>query len=263
MCFRLHTTLRSITDVAMAYHRLILHPLWQLKQIITVDGEHHVDRCTSFGNRGSSRSYTSFMGLVIWIAIFIKHLSDMFSYMDDSFSFDVDGNVLWYEPYCCYYPTKQVKLLKLWDEIGLPHEKAKQEYGRQLRITGFLVDPNEMRVTMDDEDHSKLIQHVSDFFQTMSGGTRCSLREFQQLAGWINWSLNVYPLLKPALSNVYDKISGKSQPHALIFVSKAVTDDLSWFISHVESSYGIRVFETNGVQMKWMLLLMEMLAASE
>jgi hypothetical protein len=231
------------SDVAMAYRRLILHPLWQLKQIVTVDGERHVDRCTSFGNRGSSRSYTSFMGLVIWIAIFIKRLSDMFSYMDDSFSFDVDGNVLWYEPYRCYYPAKQVKLLKLWDEIGLPHEKAKQEYGRQLRITGFLVDPNEMRVTMDDEDRSKLIQHVSDFIQTASGGTRRSLREFQQLAGWINWSLNVYPLLKPALSNVYDKISGKSQPHALIFVSKAVTDDLSWFISHVESSYGIRVFE--------------------
>jgi hypothetical protein len=41
-------------------------------------------------------------------------------------------NVLWYEPYHCYYRAKQVKLLKLWDEIGLPHEKAKQEYGREL-----------------------------------------------------------------------------------------------------------------------------------
>jgi hypothetical protein len=183
------------------------------------------------------------MGPVIWITIFIKHLSNMFTYMDDSFSFDVDGNVLWYEPYHCYYPAKQVKLLKLWDGIGLPHEKAKQEYGRQLRITGFLVDPNEMRVTMDDEDHGKLIQHVSDFVQTASGGMRRTLHEFQQLAGWINWSLNVYPLLKPALSNVYDKISSKSQPHTLIFVSKAVTDDMSWFISHVECSYGIRVFK--------------------
>jgi hypothetical protein len=92
-----------------------------------------------------------------------------------------------------------------------------------------------MWVTMDDEDHGKLLQHVSDFIWTVSGGTRCTLHEFQQLAGWINWSLNVYPLLKPALSNVYNKISGKSQPLALIFISKAMTDDLSWFISHVES----------------------------
>jgi hypothetical protein len=100
-----------------------------------------------------------------------------------------------------------------------------------------------MQVTMDDEDHGKLLQHVSDFVHTASGGTRRTLHEFQQLAGWINWSLNIYPLLKPALSNVYDKISSKSQPHALIFVSKAVTDNLCWFISHAESLYGIRVFE--------------------
>jgi hypothetical protein len=53
----------------------------------------------------------------------------------------------------------------------------------------------------------------------------------------------VYPLLKPALSNIYDKISRKSQAHAQIFVSKAVVDDLHWFVSHVESSYGIRIFE--------------------
>ena len=69
------------------------------------------------------------MGLVLWIAIFVKYLADLFGYIDDNFSFDVDGNVLWYEPYRCYYPTKQTKLLMLWDEIGLPHEKPKQEYG--------------------------------------------------------------------------------------------------------------------------------------
>jgi hypothetical protein len=231
------------SDVSMAYRRLVLHPLWQIKQIVTFDGERHVDRCTSFGGRGSARSFTSFMGLVIWIAVFIKCLTDLFAYMDDSFSFDEEGNVIWYEPYQCYYPAKQAKLLALWDEIGLPHEKGKQEYGRQLRITGFLVDPNEMRVSMDEEDKSKLLEHISDFIRIAPGGTRRSLREFQQMAGWINWSLNVFPLLKPALSNIYDKISGKSETHAQIHVSKAVADDLSWFVLHVEQSEGIRVFE--------------------
>ena len=32
------------------------------------------------------------------------------------------------------------------------------------------------------------------------------LRDFQHLAGWFNWALNVYPLLKPSLSNVYAKM---------------------------------------------------------
>ena len=231
------------SDVSAAYRRLPLHPLWQVKQIITIDGCRHVDRCTSFGGRGSCRDYTAFMGLVLWIAIFIKLLVDLFGYIDDNFGFDEEGNVVWYEPYQCYYPAKQAKLLLLWDEIGLPHEKSKQEYAPVLRIIGFMVDPEIMRVSMDEEDQTRLIQQISDFIATAPGGTRRTLREFQQLAGWINWSFNVFPLLKPALSNVYAKISGKSESHAKIFVSKAVIRDLHWFVEHVRNSDGVYLFE--------------------
>jgi hypothetical protein len=182
------------SDVSAAYRQLPLHPLWQIKQIVTVDGVRHVDRNTSFGGRGSCRDYTAFMGLVLWIAIFVKLIIGLFGYIDDNFSFDEEGNVLWYEPYQCYYPSKQVKLLRLWDEIGLPHEKSKQEYAPVLRVIGFMIDPGRMRVSMDDIDRVRLIQHITDFTTTAPGGTRRTLREFQQLAGWINWSFNVFPL---------------------------------------------------------------------
>ena len=72
------------------------------------------------------------MGLVLWIAIFIILIADLFGYIDDNFSFDEEGNILGYQPYQCYYPAKQTKLLELWDEINLPHEKSKQEYGPVL-----------------------------------------------------------------------------------------------------------------------------------
>ena len=62
------------SDVSAAYRRLPLHPLWQIKQIATIDGVRHVDRCTTFGGRGSCRCYTAFMGLVLWIAIYVKFL---------------------------------------------------------------------------------------------------------------------------------------------------------------------------------------------
>ena len=96
---------------------------------------------------------------------------------------------------------------------------------------------------MDEEDRTRLIQEISDFSSTAPGGTRRTLREFQQLAGWINWSFNVFPLLKPALSNVYAKIGGKTESHAKIFVSKAVVRDLEWFVSHVRKSDGVYLFE--------------------
>ena len=185
------------SDVSAAYRRLPLHPLWQIKQIVTVDGCRHVDRCTSFGGRVSCHDYTAFMGLVLWMAIFIILIADLFGYIDDNFFFDEEGNVLWYQPYQCYYPMKHAKLLKLWDDIGLPHEKSKQEYGPVLRIIGFMVDLKLMRVSMDEEDRVRLLQHVSDFAATAPGGMRRTLREFQQLAGWINWSSNVVLLLKP------------------------------------------------------------------
>ena len=231
------------SDVSAAYRRLPLHPLWQIKQIVTIDGERHVDRNTSFGGRGSCRDWTAFMGLVLWIAIFIKFLTDLFGYIDDGFSFEEEGDVMWYEPYHCYYPPKQTKLLQLWDEIGLSHEKSKQEYGPELRVIGFLVNPNLMRILMDDEDCMRLIQHVTDFIATVPGGTRRTLHEFQQLAGWINWSFNVFPLLKPALSNVYAKLSGKVDSYAKVYVNKAVVRDLEWFVSHVQQSDGIFLFK--------------------
>src|ERR1700731_1547101 len=37
------------TDVAEAYRLCPMHPLWQLKQIVSVDGTKHVDRCNNFG----------------------------------------------------------------------------------------------------------------------------------------------------------------------------------------------------------------------
>jgi hypothetical protein len=81
------------------------------------------------------------------------------------------------------------------------------------------------------------------FSATAPGGTRRALREFQQLAGWINWSFNVFPLLKPALSNVYAKLGGKTESHAKLFVSRAVVRDLEWFIFHVRGSDGVYLFE--------------------
>jgi hypothetical protein len=53
------------SDVSAAYRYMLLHKLWQIKQIATIDGVKHVDQCASFGGRGSCRSYTTFIGLVL------------------------------------------------------------------------------------------------------------------------------------------------------------------------------------------------------
>ncbi|KZT27376.1 hypothetical protein NEOLEDRAFT_1039444, partial [Neolentinus lepideus HHB14362 ss-1] len=161
----------------------------------------------------------------------------LLGYVDDTFSWEFLGKVLFYPPYGQYYPTKQALLLMLWDEIGLPHEKPKQEYAPNLTIIGFDVDPALMRVTMPYESKFQLVNAIREFCKAR--GRRRSLREWQRLAGWINWSFNAFPLLRPGLANVYLKMSGKSHPNAPIHLNKAVVDDLAWIADHLESSDGI------------------------
>ena len=65
----------------------------------------------------------AFMGLVIWIIIYVCNISHLKDYIDDTFSFECADNSLSYEPYNSCYPAKQTWLLQLWDELGIPHDK--------------------------------------------------------------------------------------------------------------------------------------------
>ncbi|KAJ3808463.1 hypothetical protein F5876DRAFT_67260 [Lentinula aff. lateritia] len=145
-------------------------------------------------------------------------------FMDDCFSIALVGDVEVYEPYNQTLPSEQVKLLRLWDFLGIPHKQPKQVWGETLTIIGFLVDPNELTVTLPASSKDELVVQVKKF----AASRRRTLQEWQQLTSWVNWSLNVFPLLRPALSNVYDKMKGKSNQSAQIFVNRAVRDDLTW-----------------------------------
>jgi hypothetical protein len=86
------------------------------------------------------------MGLIVWIAIHKKGVHHLLHYMDDAWSYDLDERLHFYQPYEAFFPKKQVSLLELWDEIGLPHEKSKQVYGRSLDTKS--VDSNARSLTI-------------------------------------------------------------------------------------------------------------------
>ncbi|KAF7371787.1 RNase H domain-containing protein [Mycena venus] len=241
--------------MAEAFRLTSVHKLAQIKQIATsnlptrveaasgkTNGpvQRNVDWCSTFGNCGSPRIWASVMGLIIWIAIFVKHLPDIFCYVDNTYSWEIKNKSTYYPPYKKYLPTKQAQLLFLWDFLGIQHKEKKQIHGASLPIIGFEIDPNTMTAKLPPDSKADLEKWVQEFIDTPS--RRCTLREFQCLTGWINWSLNMYFLLCPALSNVYDKMSGKCQPHAGIYINKAIRNDLSWFLNHLRKSNGILFF---------------------
>jgi hypothetical protein len=56
-------------DVSEAYQHMPMHPLWQVKQVVSFEGERCIDRANVFRGRASQRIFHAFMSLVIWITI--------------------------------------------------------------------------------------------------------------------------------------------------------------------------------------------------
>ncbi|PBK83568.1 hypothetical protein ARMGADRAFT_1048413 [Armillaria gallica] len=232
------------SDVSKVFHHHPPHPLWQIKQVITtniptkVEIDHGtlirtVDWCSCFGSCASPQNWASIMGLVIWVAIFVKSILDLFCYVDDTWSWEIEDELTWYEPYQCFYLTKQARFLALLNELRVPHERRKQLWGAILTVIRFLIDVNEMTVTLPPESKVELVTAICKFIDTSS--RRRTVR-------WMTWSLNVFPLLKPALCNVYEKISGRHEAYKL-YLNEAVKGDLEWFLHHIQASPGILLFD--------------------
>ncbi len=90
------------SDVSKAYRLCPMHPLWQLKQVVTtgyLTSEQKaagkvetlvrtVDCNNNFGGRGSGRVWYSVNGLITWIAINVEDIKDLGCYVDDDFGFN-------------------------------------------------------------------------------------------------------------------------------------------------------------------------------
>jgi len=227
------------SDVSEAYRLCPMHELWQMKQVVRIEGNLVVDRVNMFGGSGSGPIFISVNSLVGWIAR-EKREVEVLEYVDDSFGIEEECNRSIYTPYDDKFPMQQVRLFQLWDKIGVPHKRKKQVYGTQLLILGIEVDVENLTFTLPEEARERLLKELADWCQS---GVRRKAKEWQRLAGWVNWALNVYPLLRPALNNVYDKLKGKEQ-EAKIWANNSIREDLRWARNKVLESSGVRLLKS-------------------
>lgn len=216
------------SDIADAYRHLPMHPLWQLRQAVRVGDRYHIDRCCSFGSRGSPALWTTFISLVVWIAINVKQIPNLLVYFDDHFSFDFRPPQ-WYAPYQSYYPPSQVKLLQLWDEIGIRHKKDKQLYGNTLTIIGFHVDSRAMTISIPQEMVVEIATEIEDF---CSESGPHSLNEWQSFLGRINFALSVNPMLRPGIESSYASLRSNGDDLSL---DDRTRRDLLWVAKNLRS----------------------------
>jgi hypothetical protein len=63
------------------------------------------------------------------------------------------------------------------------------------------------------------------------------------MAGWMQWAVNTYPLLRPAVTPIYDKIAGETQKQAFVMINKEVQVALGWFGECLETMKGVSILE--------------------
>ncbi|KAG5730697.1 hypothetical protein E4T56_gene4054 [Termitomyces sp. T112] len=142
-------------------------------------------------------------------------------------------------------PKNQARLLVLWDAIGCPWKEKKQEFGEKLKIIGFWVDINQGTITLSEDSAADIVSKIESFIETPS--RRPPLRNWQRLAGHLNWLLNVLPWGRPTLTEMYRKMSGKDTMHPGIYLNKEVIADMNWLIDIIPKSMGVRFLDT----MRW------------
>ena len=221
------------SDISATYLQLPMHPLYQILQVVTINGPWYVDQDNNFRGWASQIIWQSFISLVVWILIFECGLKWVKCYIDNIFSVSMAQDLTWYPPYCWTMPTMQAKVLQLWDKINLPHANRKQISGRVIPILRFKVDPNVMSAYLSREKWDTLVDTV----HILARGSVKSLWEWLRMAGQINWALYVYLWLRLALVELYVKTAGKSQMWGKIQMNKTVQWELMWFIEHIKWSY--------------------------
>jgi hypothetical protein len=60
-------------------------------------------------------------------------------------------------------PANQVKLLSLWDDLGIPHEPHKQVFGEKLTVIGIEVNANSLTLTLPSESLNNLLEELQHF----------------------------------------------------------------------------------------------------
>lgn len=107
-------------------------------------------------------------------------------------------------------------------------------------MLGIEVDAEKLTFSLPEEAKNHLAKELSEWCKS---GVRKRVREWQQLAGWINWAFNIFPLLQPSLNNIYAKLKGKEQG-ARVWTNTAMREDLEWAKSKLDESDGVRLFKS-------------------
>jgi hypothetical protein len=98
-----------------------------------------------------------------------------------------------------------------------------------------------MRISLKEDSKRNLVSELRSFAKYKQ---KRSLRDFEHIAGSLNWALNVCPHLRPGLSALYAKIKGKTNAKGMLWMNHSVVEELVWAAYLLERSDGVYLFKS-------------------
>ncbi|KAG0150499.1 hypothetical protein CROQUDRAFT_679549 [Cronartium quercuum f. sp. fusiforme G11] len=241
------------TDAARAYQNMPIHTQYQLRQIVCINNQYHMDHCTNFGSSASPKIWCSFFSLVLWIAVHKFGIKQINNLMDDTWGICTKDEFTTFKD--VKMPLDQAKFLYLFDILNIPWDWKKQIWGEKIEIIGHYVDASKLSLSLSPEKKSDLITALRTFVSVKQH----QLKEWQSLLGWASWGLNTFPLGRFTLQAAWDKIAAKTHRNLLVPTNMEVQRDFRWLADAIEHS--ARVYLLNSAI--WGLSEADTLVASD
>ncbi|KAF6744978.1 hypothetical protein DFP72DRAFT_824882 [Ephemerocybe angulata] len=236
-----HPVILFKTKICDAFRLIPMHPCWQIKQVVVIAGQYHVDRCNSYGNRASGRLWGTVISLLLWAAHNVLGIADLFCSVDIVYSWEKSGNTSVYDGYGepITMPSKLANLLHLWDRVGIPHSMRDHSWGECLEVNGVTLDAIQQTSSISEKDARTLAQAIARFVDPHI--SHRSFLDFQRIAGWMAWALQVAPTLRPGLTSIIETMRGKASIFSPTAINRWVRYELQWFASHISYHNHLRL----------------------
>ena len=226
-------------DLKAAYRSVLLHPsqyhLTGLKWTFSghKSGTYLVDTRLPFGARFSPGIFHN-LTQAVKVIMAAKGFKGLVVYLDDFLVIEPT------KERCAESLSTLIQLVRklgfsiAWDKVTGPT--------RMLTFLGVELDTSTMEMRLPND---KLIEFKT-LLDTFLARSRCSLRQCQELAGKMNWALNVVRAGRIYLRRFFEVMQSMKARHHKIILSAELRADIEWWQIMLSNFNGVRLLQPDG-----------------
>lgn len=218
-------------DLKSAFRLLPIHPSDFELLGFRLNDMFFFDKCLPMGCSVSCSLFEEFSTCLEWLLRKHSGQESVVHYLDDFLFAGKAGDNACNE--------LMLTFVELCRQLGVPLADDKTVWPTtSLIFLGFELDSVEMKIKIPVDK----LYSLKDLIICFLARKKATLKEFQALAGLLNFCLRAIPPARAFTRRIYDVMQGVVKPHHLIRVSVAVKDDLRVWLTFLDLFNGCYYF---------------------